>query len=366
MNCPYCGSTTLTEASNFNEFSCDLCKCEFRQNPEQAVRIFEEGNYVKFCENVMYSLCEKTDSPKLTNVIVSVMNQLKNKGIEEIDTMIEHFNLIASNLSSEVAMGWQSVHEENVIKEAIDRFTTLGNTVLKRSDLEIDLSRFTRFVESKEFYENSYPSHGTMIKSLPTVTVKPTGTGKETEKVIAGAVDEAVEPVEEEGITSLGSDEVADPNNMHFDDSKMDENIEPTVNSPIESSMAPAAPQTITPAANQPAPAPAVSQATTLGLDEMNKIAEAMTQGYRTGAISEDADFFESLMNYEAASGLCEDIGEISEKQVYEIAQMVREQLQSMNCSNPAVDHTDVTAEQLCEALDILTAAAKGGELKDL
>jgi hypothetical protein len=156
MNCPFCGSTHLEESSNFNEYSCEFCKCEFKNDGER-VRIFEDGNYKKFCENVMYSLCEKA-SPKVSRILVSVINQLKNNGVEEIDTILEHLQLVSANVSSEMVIGLQTADELEVVKEGIEIFTTLGNTLLKRDDLEIDLSRFTRIQESQAFYEKVYVS----------------------------------------------------------------------------------------------------------------------------------------------------------------------------------------------------------------
>jgi hypothetical protein len=102
--------------------------------------------------------------------------------------------------------------------------------------------------------------------------------------------------------------------------------------------------------------------------DEMQKVAEAMADGYRTGAISEEADFAEALMNCEAANGLCENLGTMSEEQVYEVAQMVQEMLSVPSTPEVATGNEEVSPQQLEEALDILTKSSKllNGELKDL
>jgi hypothetical protein len=164
MNCPYCGSNLLEESSNFNEFTCKLCKCEFKHD-DNKFRIFEEGNYKKFCENTMYHLCENA-SPKVSSILVSVISQLKNNGVEELDAVLEHLNLVSANVSSEMVIGLQQESDLEVVKEGIEKFTTLGQTLSKREDLELDLHRFQRFQEANAFYEKVYVS----AISSPTIT----------------------------------------------------------------------------------------------------------------------------------------------------------------------------------------------------
>jgi hypothetical protein len=508
MNCPYCGSNHLEESSNFNEFSCNFCKCEFRDD-DGKYRIFEDGNYKKFCESVMYNLCE-TASPKVSNILVSVIGQLKNNGVEEIDTILEHLMLVSANVSSEMVIGLQTESDLEVVNEGIKHFTNIGNTLSKRDDLELDLHRFTRFQESNAFYEQAYPQPKTVSvdgrevvagaveeAQLPeakgpmktigqlvstgdfktqfrimsggygysTYTLDPASTvgdiwlkdiatgelvnfgpqiGKKTANtrgLSEGLMDTPIEivspgtPDEVSGVDENAFKDQIDPNGeMPVAPEASAADLIPRAGGGVVGGVSdnlPGAMDDIGDIDDIPAQVPAqipestpvepsgasgfddsgvgpgietppvdVSQddmAASFSDEELMKIAEVMAQGYQSGAISEDADFAEALMNCEAANGLCETLGTMSESDVYRVAEMTNAKLGEIakvhnldrsngfeepdlaiephdeiddNSASSAriVTPDEVSVEQLQEAIEILTASVKltNEELKDL
>jgi hypothetical protein len=149
----------------------------------------------------MYSLCEKA-SPKVSRILVSVISQLKNNGVEEIDAILEHLQLVSANVSSEMVIGLQSAEELEVVTEGIERFTTLGNTLLKRDDLEIDLHRFTRFQEASAFYEKTYIS----AMTSPLVKGFKKGGVEEATVPVGTPTDLDGNPLNPEGVEASASD----------------------------------------------------------------------------------------------------------------------------------------------------------------
>lgn len=389
MNCPFCGSTHLEESSNFNEYSCNFCKCEFKNDGER-VRIFEDGNYKKFCENVMYNLCEKA-SPKVSRILVSVISQLKNNGVEEIDAILEHLQLVSANVSSEMVIGLQSAEELEVVKEGIERFTTLGNTLLKRDDLEIDLSRFTRLQESQAFYEKVY------VSRIDSPTIKtPNGS------VVAGAVDEnafkdQIDPNGEipeapeasafDGLTPrpgggvVGG--VSDNLPGAMDDIGDVDDVPPVAaqlpiaQPPVDIGSDPAdalgKPPLGVPADLSPEDMAAGNEPY-----DMDGLADLLAKQYQSGQISQDADFMEALMNCQEANAMCENLGAMEETKIYELAQLVQQKLSAdpdggvtltPDASDIAPDVSSdvpITTEQLQEAIEILASKLTESELKDL
>jgi hypothetical protein len=489
MNCPYCGSTLLEEASNFNEFTCNLCKCEFKHDGDRY-RIFEEGNYKKFCDNIMYHLCEKA-SPKVSNILVSVLSQLKNNGVEEIDTVLEHLQMVASNVSSEMVIGLQTESDLEVVKEGIECFNNLGNTLLKRDDLELDLHRFSRLQEAKAFYEKVYVSaidsptvngfkkgameegseaqsseakkerlkdalsaafhgdndvyvNGEMIdiqtaleqaikgaltadpkvfdnmkkpylggnngnyfekelipqldkasREFPSLKasveeLKSKLTGVQTENTMDGLPEQPIGPsgFEDTGIAP-GLEQTpppeldVPPEDLALAGQPPMGGISDTeIGGPNDPDLQPGG----DPSAIAPQDIELAKQQVPFEEELLEKLAEVMAKGYSEGNIAMEADFAEALMNCEEAKGMCENIGSMPEEIVYELAQKVANKLQE----NPALaslagaaaggggiasgntvninTEGDVSEEQLCEAIEILSKAANltEEELKDL
>lgn len=149
MQCPYCGSTHLTETFNFNEHSCDRCGCEFKHNDGQY-RIFEEGNYEKFCESVLLEMTNATNV-QVGNVLVQVIRECKRYGPGQLDVMLDHLKNVAESVLSETQIGRRDNYDFGALVEGVDAFETLGRTLMEREDLEIDLHSFKRYIEYNTF-----------------------------------------------------------------------------------------------------------------------------------------------------------------------------------------------------------------------
>jgi len=149
MQCPYCGSTHLTETFNFNEHSCDRCGCEFKHDDNQY-RIFEEGKYEKFCESVLLEMTNTTNV-QVGNVLVQVIRECKRYGPSQLDVMLEHLKNVAETILSETQIGRRDNYDFGALVEGVDAFETLGKTLVERKDLELDLHSFSRYIENNNF-----------------------------------------------------------------------------------------------------------------------------------------------------------------------------------------------------------------------
>lgn len=152
MQCPYCGSTHLTETFNFNEHSCDRCGCEFKYD-NNNYRIFEEGNYEKFCESVLLEMTNATNV-QVGNVLVQVIRECKRYGPSQLDVMLEHLKNVAESVLSETQIGRRDSYDLGALVEGVEAFETLGNTLVEREDLELDLHSFQRYIEHNVFRDS--------------------------------------------------------------------------------------------------------------------------------------------------------------------------------------------------------------------
>ena len=174
MKCPFCGSNKLEETANFNEFSCKLCNCEFRDE-KPGYTTFEEGKYENFCENVADCVLQEA-SGGITHVINAIAKEAALAGIEYIDIPIERLQDLYESVKNESSLGIIDSFDLEYIKEGMNRFIVLGENILKRTDLEINMERFSYLKENQ----------------LATVSVKPLGPigGGKKKEVVAGSVEE--------------------------------------------------------------------------------------------------------------------------------------------------------------------------------
>jgi hypothetical protein len=178
MKCPFCGSNKLEETANFNEFSCKLCNCEFRDD-KPGYTTFEEGKYENFCENVADCVLQEA-SGGITHVINAIAKEAALAGIEYIDIPIERLQDLYESVKNESSLGIIDSFDLEYIKEGMNKFIVLGENILKRADLEINMERFSYLKENQ----------------LATVSVKPLGPigGGKKKEVVAGAVEEEMAP----------------------------------------------------------------------------------------------------------------------------------------------------------------------------
>lgn len=205
MKCPYCGSIKLEETANFDEFACKLCNCEFR-NENPGYKTFEEGSYSRFCENVCDSILNES-SGNITNVVNAISKEAKLAGIEYIDIPIERLQELYEAVKNESDLGIRDAFDLEFIKNGIDNFTMLGESIISRSDLEINMERFIFLKENQ----------------LATVSVKPLGPvgGGKKKEVVAGAVEEEITPevniVDDETIEAIADDSLDELKSMYSD-----------------------------------------------------------------------------------------------------------------------------------------------------
>ena len=205
MKCPFCGSNKLEETANFNEFSCKLCNCEFRDE-KPGYTTFEEGKYENFCENVADCVLQEA-SGGITHVINAIAKEASQAGIEYIDIPIERLQDLYESVKNESSLGIIDSFDLKYIKEGMDRFIVLGENILKRTDLEINMERFSYLKENQ----------------LSTISVKPLGPvgGGKRKEVIAGAVEEEITPevniVDDETIEAIADDSLDELKSMYSD-----------------------------------------------------------------------------------------------------------------------------------------------------
>jgi hypothetical protein len=213
MKCPFCGSNKLEETANFNEFSCKLCNCEFRDE-KPGYTTFEEGKYENFCKNVADGVLQEA-SGGITHVINAIAKEAALAGIEYIDVPIERLQDLYESVKNESSLGIIDSFDLEYIKEGINRFIVLGENILKRTDLEINMERFYYLKENQ----------------LATVSVKPLGPvgGGKKKEVIAGAVEEEIAPevsrapintndiVDDETIKAIADDSLDELKSLYSD-----------------------------------------------------------------------------------------------------------------------------------------------------
>lgn len=205
MKCPFCGSNKLEETANFNEFSCKLCNCEFRDE-KPGYTTFEEGKYENFCENVADCVLQEA-SGGITHVINAIAKEASQAGIEYIDIPIERLQDLYESVKNESSLGIIDSFDLKYIKEGMDKFIVLGENILKRTDLEINMERFSYLKENQ----------------LSTISVKPLGPvgGGKRKEVIAGAVEEEITPevniVDDETIEAIADDSLDELKSMYSD-----------------------------------------------------------------------------------------------------------------------------------------------------
>ncbi len=102
--CPFCGSVKTEKTFNFNESTCLICECDFKVLDGGRIRVFNNGSWSTFCENMAKeasNLFSKADVIELTTRLFKE----HARHIDEADILLDQVTQMAENLSYEVKAG---------------------------------------------------------------------------------------------------------------------------------------------------------------------------------------------------------------------------------------------------------------------
>jgi len=138
-NCPFCGSNKVGKTFNFNEYTCDLCECDYKHT-SSGIKIFQEGSWKTFCESITKEISSKTSSAPVVDLVTKTMLGYSKRNAEEVDLVIESLSSIASTLNSEYKVGFRGKKDFLAVVEAIDTTIRAAHTLHKRqADLGIHI-----------------------------------------------------------------------------------------------------------------------------------------------------------------------------------------------------------------------------------
>ncbi len=136
-NCPFCGSNKVSKTFNFNEYTCELCECDYKHT-SSGIKIFQEGSWSTFCESITKEISSKTSSAPVVDLVTKTMLGYSKRNAEEVDLVIESLSSIASTLNSEYKVGLRGKKDFLAVVEAIDTTIRAAHTLHKRqADLGI-------------------------------------------------------------------------------------------------------------------------------------------------------------------------------------------------------------------------------------
>jgi hypothetical protein len=131
-NCPFCGTEKVSKTFNFNEYTCDLCECDYKHTSD-GIRIFQEGSWAAFCNSITEAVSSKAGA-NVVDLVSKTMRGYSKRGPEEIDLVIESLSSIASTLNSEMKVGLRGKNDFLVIAEQIDTAVRAAHALHKRQD----------------------------------------------------------------------------------------------------------------------------------------------------------------------------------------------------------------------------------------
>jgi hypothetical protein len=138
-NCPFCGSNKVSKTFNFNEYTCDLCECDYKHT-SSGIKIFQEGSWSTFCESITKEVSSKTSSAPVIDLVTKTMLGYSKRNAEEVDLVIESLSSIASTLNSEYKVGLRGKKDFLAVVEAIDTTIRAAHNLHKRqADLGIHI-----------------------------------------------------------------------------------------------------------------------------------------------------------------------------------------------------------------------------------
>jgi len=137
-NCPFCGTEKVSKTFNFNEYTCDLCECDYKHTSD-GIKIFQEGSWAAFCNSITKSVSSKAEA-NVVDLVSKTMRGYSKRGPEEIDLVIESLSSIASTLNSEMKVGLRGKRDFLVIAEQIDTVVRAAHALHKRqNDMGINI-----------------------------------------------------------------------------------------------------------------------------------------------------------------------------------------------------------------------------------
>jgi hypothetical protein len=142
-NCPYCGTNKVSKTFNFNEYTCDLCECDYKHT-SNGIKIFQEGSWATFCESIVKDVSAKSDA-NVVDLVSKTMRGFSKRSPEEIDLVIESLSTIAGTLNSEMKVGLRGSRDFVTMVEQINTVVRAAHTLNKRQD---DLQIKIRLSES--------------------------------------------------------------------------------------------------------------------------------------------------------------------------------------------------------------------------
>jgi len=132
-NCPFCGSSKVSKTFNFNEYTCDLCECDYK-HLSSGIKIFQEGSWAKFCGSITEAVSSKVEGANVVDLISKVMRGYSKGSPNDIDVMIESLTSIAGTLSSEMKVKLRGKNDFIVVMEQIDTVVRAAQTLHKRQN----------------------------------------------------------------------------------------------------------------------------------------------------------------------------------------------------------------------------------------
>lgn len=132
-NCPFCGSSKVSKTFNFNEYTCDLCECDYK-HLSSGIKIFQEGSWAKFCGSITEAVSSKVEGANVVDLISKVMRGYAKGSPNDIDVMIESLTSIAGTLSSEMKVKLRGKNDFIVVMEQIDTVVRAAQTLHKRQN----------------------------------------------------------------------------------------------------------------------------------------------------------------------------------------------------------------------------------------
>jgi hypothetical protein len=130
--CPFCGTHQVSKTFNFNEYTCNLCECDYK-HVSDGIKIFQEGSWAKFCNSITESVSAKSGAT-VVDLVSKVMRGYSKRGPDEIDLVIESLTSIASTLNSEMKVGLRGKQDFLTIVEQINTAVTAAHALHRRQE----------------------------------------------------------------------------------------------------------------------------------------------------------------------------------------------------------------------------------------
>ena len=138
VNCPYCGSSKLEKTFNFNESTCTMCGCDFK-NLKSGVRVYSEGDWSKLCNSIGNVICEKLGSAATIHTMKAIVKDFANRGPDDSDLLLERLSEVASDLHYDFKAGARDSYAFLAIMEGIESVEGAMRSLSTRSDLDYNI-----------------------------------------------------------------------------------------------------------------------------------------------------------------------------------------------------------------------------------